>query len=214
MTKNDVIKIVENRIERKIKEYRESWTGHLNQNIITKRQMMEAEINGLKELLKEINYKEGKAEIKDKYPLREENDLSPKETNETNVWQVFITPSSINKEDRLCLFYNKNTTEYHMKYKGEIIFNTENKNYYHFENINKTWRYRKVHNRIELAGGLSMVAYKVARDTKLLYPSIKQITVSNFLKSFVEWLFINEVPEEDRDINWKNKKELLEKEGK
>ena len=125
MNKNDIIKIIEDRIERKIKVYRESWTGRLNQNIITKRQMMEAEINGLKELLKEINHKEGKYELTDKFPLREEVDLSPKETDETNVWQVFIMPVSMDgddiEEDRISLFYNKNTTDYYVQYRGKII---------------------------------------------------------------------------------------------
>lgn len=220
MTKNDVIKVIENRIERKIKVYRESWTGHLNQNIITKRQMMEAEINGLKELLKEINYKEGKTEIKDKFPLREEVDLSPKETGETNVWQVFIMPETMwgddIKEDRIYLFYNKNTTDYHVKYKGKIIFNTENVNYHHFRDTQKTWRYRKIFNRIELSSGLDMVAYRITNAISYnnYFRKIKRINVSKFLKDFTIWLFINEVPEEDRDTNWKNKKELLEKEGK
>lgn len=220
MNKNDIIKIIEDRIERKIKVYRESWTGHLNQNIITKRQMMESEINGLKELLKEINYKEGKVEVKDRFPLREEVDLSPKKTDETNVWQVFIIPDSMwgdsIKEDKIYLFYNKKTTDYYVKYKDKIILNTEGINYYHFKDTQKTWRYNKKFNRIELSRGLEMVAYCITNEISYnnYFRKIKKINVSRFLKDFTMWLFINEVPEKDRDINWRNKKELLEKEGK
>lgn len=220
MNKNDIIKIIEDRIERKIKVYRESWTGHLNQNIITKRQMMEAEINGLKELLKEINHKEGKYELTDKFPLREEVDLSPKETDNTNIWQVFIMPISMDgddiEEDRISLFYNKNTTDYYVQYRGKIIVNTENDKTFHFRDTQKTWRYRKIFNRIELSRGLEMVAYKIAEAIKYknYYPRIKRINISRFLKDFTLWLFINEIPEEDRDENWESKRKLLEKEGK
>ena len=220
MTKNDVIKIIENRIERKIKVYRVSWTGHLNQNIITKRQMMEAEINGLKELLKEINNKEGKYELTDKFPLREEVDLSPKETDNTNIWQVFIMPVSMDgddiEEDRISLFYNKNTTDYYVQYRGKIIVNTENDKTFHFRDTQKTWRYRKIFNRIELSRGLEMVAYKIAEAIKYknYYPRIKRINISRFLKDFTLWLFVNEVPKKDRDENWESKRKLLEKEGK
>ena len=220
MNKNDIIKIIEDRIDRKIKEYRDSWTGHLNQNIITKRQIMEAEINGLKELLKEIDYKDGKSELSDKFPLKEEVDLSPKETGKTDIWQVFIMPNSMNgddiKEDRISLFYNKNTTEYYVQYRGEIILNTENDRYYHFRDTQKTWRYRKTYNRIELARGLEMVTYKIADSIKYInyYPKIKRTHISSFLKDFINWLFINETPEEFKSIEWKNKVELLEREGK
>lgn len=220
MNKNEIIKIIEDRIERKIKVYRESWTGHLNQNIITKRQMMEAEIDGLKELLKEINYKDGKSELADKFPLREEVDLSPKETDDTNIWQVFVMSESMwgdaIEEDRIVLFYNKNTTDYYVKYKDKIILNTENERYYHFRDTQKTWRYRKSCNRIELARGLMIVAYQIGNKISYgnYYPKIKKIHISIFLKDFISWLFINEVPEKDRDENWESKKELLEKEGK
>ena len=220
MNKKDIIKIIEDRIERKIKVYREYWADHLNQNIITKRQMMEAEINGLKELLKEINYKDGKSELADKFPLREEVDLSPKETSNTNIWQVFIMPESIlgdsTEEDRISLFYNKNTTNYYVQYRGKTIFNTEYDSIYHFEDTRKTWRYRKLYNRIELARGLAMITHIIAEAIEYTnyYPKIKKINISNFLKDFTSWLFINEIPEEDRDENWESKRKLLEKEGK
>ena len=53
--KIDIIKMIEEKIEKKIKEHKAIWTGHLNQNIITKRTMLEGEIKALKELRKDLN---------------------------------------------------------------------------------------------------------------------------------------------------------------
>ena len=120
------------------------------------------------------------------------------------------------EEDRISLFYNKNTTDYYVQYRGKIIVNTENDRRFHFRDTQKTWRYRKIYNRIELSKGLEMVAYKIAEAIKYnnYYPRIKGINISRFLKDFTLWLFINEVPEEDRDEKWESKRKLLEKEGK
>lgn len=120
------------------------------------------------------------------------------------------------EEDRISLFYNKNTTDYYVQYRGKIIVNTENDKTFHFRDTQKTWRYRKIFNRIELSRGLEMVAYKIAEAIKYknYYPRIKRINISRFLKDFTLWLFINEIPEEDRDENWESKRKLLEKEGK
>lgn len=220
MNKNDIIKMIEEKIEKKIKEHKAIWTGHLNQNIITKRTMLEGEIKALKELRKELNMKHGNVELVDPFPLVDYKKYEPTTKKEgTTIYQVFIMPESMNgdalEEDRLTIFYNKETTDYHVKYKDDIIFNTESDKYYHFRDTGKTWRYRKLYNRIELSRGLEMISYKIMDNVTYsnYYPKFKKIYVSQFLRHFVNWLFINEIPKEDRDHKWKEKVKLLEKEG-
>lgn len=221
MNNNDIIILIENKIKRKIKEYRESWNGFFNQNVITKRTLMEGEIRALKDLRNELKMRNGERDLSDPFPLVEKNKFSFKfDTSDPTIWQVFTFPKSMNGEDLsnepIVLYYNKKTTDYYVEYKGDLILDTTTERYWKFKQLGTTWRYRDRMNRVELSRGLEMVAYYITDKIRERFSrtKIKRIHISTFLKMFSNWLFINEVPPACQSEEWKLKVKLLKKEGK
>lgn len=153
------------------------------------------EIDTLEELLTEIT--------KDIYI-----DKSEGEEVDKDVWEVFYIKSG---KDILSLFYNKKDTEYYVKYKDEIVFDTRENSYYHFKNNGKTWRYRDSMIRVELARGLDNISYTIRNEVKLM-SEIKVYDIKKLLYKMLNWIFLNEVPEEYRDRYWKEKSEIIKKE--
>lgn len=153
------------------------------------------EIDTLEELLTEIT--------KDIYI-----DKSEGEEIDTEVWKVFNIKSG---KDTLSIFYNKKDTEYYVKYKDEVVFDTRKNSYYHFKNTGKTWRYRDIMIRVELARGLDNISYTIRNEVKLM-SEIKVYDIKKLLYKMLNWIFLNEVPEEYRDRYWKDKADIIVKE--
>lgn len=221
MKDKEFIELIEKKIREKVKNYRESWNGIFNQNVITKRALMEGEIKALKDLRNELKMRNGERDLSDPFPLVEKNKFSFKfDTSDPAIWQVFTFPKSMNGEDLsnepIVLYYNKKTTDYYVEYKGDIIIATTSEPYWKFKTLGTTWRYRDRMNRVELSRGLEMVAYYITDKIRERFSrtKIKRIHISAFLKMFSNWLFINEVPPACQSEEWKLKVKLLKKEGK
>lgn len=221
MKDREFIELIEKKIKEKVKNYRESWNGIFNQNVITKRALMEGEIKALKDLRNELKMRNGERDLSDPYPLVEKKRFSVEiDTSDPTIWQVFTMPKSMNGEDLsnepIVLYYNKKTTDYYVEYKGDIVLDTTTAPYWKFRQLGTTWRYRDSMNRVELSRGLEMVAYVITDKIRERFSRtrIKRMQVSSFLKIFSNWLFINEVPVACRSEAWKSKVKLLKKEGK
>lgn len=136
-------------------------------------------------------------------------DESREEEIEDDNLKVFNIKSG---KDTLSLFYNKKDTEYYVKYENKIVFDTREDSYYHFKNNGKTWRYRDSMIRVELARGLNNISY-IIRDKVKLMSKITVFDIKKLLYKMLNWIFLNEVPEEYRDRYWKDKAEIIEKEN-
>ena len=136
-------------------------------------------------------------------------DESREEENEDDNLKFFNIKSG---KDILSLFYNKKDTEYYVKYKDEIVFDTRENSYYHFKNTGKTWRYRDSMIRVELARGLDNISYTIRNEVKI-WSNIKVSDIKKLLSKMMNWILLNEVPEEYRDRYWKEKSEIIKKEN-
>ena len=154
------------------------------------------EIDTLEELLTEIT--------KDIYIDKLEG-----EEIDTEVWKVFNIKTG---KDTLSLFYNKKDTEYYVKYENKIVFDTREDSYYRFKNTGKTWRYRDSMIRVELARGLNNISY-IIRDKVKLMSKITVFDIKKLLYKMLDWIFLNEVPEEYRDKYWEEKSKIIKKEN-
>ena len=138
-----------------------------------------------------------------------DEDESREEEKDSDNLKVFNVKSG---KDTLSLFYNKNDTEYYVKYKGEIVFDTREDSYYRFKNTGKTWRYRDSMIRVELARGLNNISYTIRNEVKLM-SRITVYDIKKLLNKMLDWIFLNGVPEEYRDKYWKDKADIIKKEN-
>ena len=76
MKDKEFIELIEKKIREKVKNYRESWNGIFNQNVITKRALMEGEIKALKDLRNELKMRNVERDLSDLFPLVEKNKFS------------------------------------------------------------------------------------------------------------------------------------------
>lgn len=155
------------------------------------------EINTLEELLTEIT------EDIDKNSSSEDDNIVI-----DSDYEVFNIKSG---KDTLSLFYNKKDTEYYIKYKDEIVFDTRKDSYYHFGNTGKTWRYRDSMIRVELTRGLNVISYTIRNEVKI-WSDFKVSDIKRLLYKMLNWIFLNEVPEEYRDKYWEDKSKIIKKE--